>query len=144
MVTYKIIPNVHKQLAVTLPSPASIIPWSYPSPLPQRSAPIVLKRSSDDLGISFLTFRNAIILLPQLSYRTRERFGKHRLTGFRYPIIYFLCFSANSFNPTLRFKKAHRANVVILSDTDEDEIREMLLRLQNGTTLKAQQRRNAM
>jgi hypothetical protein len=33
---------------------------------------------------------------------------------------------------------------VILSDTDEDEVREMLLRLQNGTTLKAQQRRNAM
>jgi hypothetical protein len=33
---------------------------------------------------------------------------------------------------------------VILSGTDEDEVREMLLRLQNGTTLKAQQRRNAM
>ena len=59
-------------------------------------------------------------------------------------MIYFLCLSANSFKLTLRFKKAHRANVVILSDTDEDEVREMLLRLQNGTTLKAQQRRNAM
>ena len=33
---------------------------------------------------------------------------------------------------------------MILSDTDEEELREMLLRLQNGTTLKAQQRRNAM
>ena len=33
---------------------------------------------------------------------------------------------------------------MILSDTDEDEVREMLLCLQNGTTLKAQQRRNAM
>jgi hypothetical protein len=33
---------------------------------------------------------------------------------------------------------------VILSDTDEDEVREMLLRRQNGTTLKAQERRNAI
>jgi hypothetical protein len=31
-----------------------------------------------------------------------------------------------------------------LSETDEDEVREMFLRLQNGTTLKAQERRNAM
>ena len=53
-------------------------------------------------------------------------------------MIYLLCFSANSFNLTLRFKKAHRTNVVILSDTDEDEVREMLLCLQNGTTLNAQ------
>lgn len=34
-------------------------------------------------------------------------------------------------------------DVVILEDTDEDEVREMFLRLQNGTTLKAQEKRNA-
>lgn len=33
---------------------------------------------------------------------------------------------------------------VILDNKDEDEIREMFLRLQNGTTLKAQEKRNAM
>lgn len=35
-------------------------------------------------------------------------------------------------------------DVVILEDTDEDEVREMFLRLQNGTSLKAQEKRNAM
>jgi len=35
-------------------------------------------------------------------------------------------------------------DVVILSETDEDGVREMFLRLQNGTTLKAQEKRNAM
>jgi hypothetical protein len=30
---------------------------------------------------------------------------------------------------------------LVLSDTDEEEVREMFLRLQNGTTLKAQERR---
>jgi hypothetical protein len=34
--------------------------------------------------------------------------------------------------------------VVVLEDTDEDEVREMFLRLQNGTSLKAQEKRNAM
>lgn len=34
-------------------------------------------------------------------------------------------------------------DVVILEDTDEDEAREMFLRLQNGTSLKAQEKRNA-
>lgn len=34
-------------------------------------------------------------------------------------------------------------DVVILEDTDEDEVREMFLRLQNGTSLKAQEKRNA-
>lgn len=34
-------------------------------------------------------------------------------------------------------------DVVILEETDEDEVREMFLRLQNGTTLKAQEKRNA-
>jgi hypothetical protein len=43
----------------------------------------------------------------------------------------------------LRFD-TYNINVVIVSDTDEDEVREMFLRLQNGTTLKAQERRNAM
>lgn len=35
-------------------------------------------------------------------------------------------------------------DVIIVSDTDEDEVREMFLRLQNGTSLKAQEKRNAM
>lgn len=35
-------------------------------------------------------------------------------------------------------------DVIVLHDTGEDEVREMFLRLQNGTTLKAQERRNAM
>lgn len=34
-------------------------------------------------------------------------------------------------------------DVVIIDDTDEDEIREMFLRLQNGATLRAQEKRNA-
>lgn len=34
-------------------------------------------------------------------------------------------------------------DVVMLDETDEDEVREMFLRLQNGTTLKAQEKRNA-
>ena len=33
---------------------------------------------------------------------------------------------------------------MIVSESDEDEVREMFLRLQNGTTLKAQEKRNAM
>lgn len=35
-------------------------------------------------------------------------------------------------------------DIVVLEDTDEDEVREMFLRLQNGTSLKAQEKRNAM
>lgn len=35
-------------------------------------------------------------------------------------------------------------DVAVLSTADEDEVREMFLRLQNGTTLKAQEKRNAM
>lgn len=35
-------------------------------------------------------------------------------------------------------------DVVVISDSDEDEVREMFLRLQNGTSLKAQEKRNAM
>lgn len=38
----------------------------------------------------------------------------------------------------------YNIDVVIVSDTDDDEVREMFLRLQNGTTLKAQEKRNAM
>jgi len=44
----------------------------------------------------------------------------------------------------LRIKfDTYNLNVVMLEDTDEDEVREMFLRLQNGTTLKAQEKRNA-
>lgn len=35
-------------------------------------------------------------------------------------------------------------DVVVLEETDENEVREMFLRLQNGTSLKAQEKRNAM
>lgn len=34
-------------------------------------------------------------------------------------------------------------DVIIMTDTDEEEVREMFLRLQNGTSLKAQEKRNA-
>lgn len=34
-------------------------------------------------------------------------------------------------------------DIVILEESDEDEVREMFLRLQNGTSLKAQEKRNA-
>jgi hypothetical protein len=45
----------------------------------------------------------------------------------------------------LRLKfDTYNVNVVIISETDEEEVREMFLRLQNGTTLKAQEKRNAM
>jgi len=43
----------------------------------------------------------------------------------------------------LRFD-TYNLDVVILTATDDDEVREMFLRLQNGTTLKAQEKRNAM
>jgi len=43
----------------------------------------------------------------------------------------------------LRFDN-YDLDVIILSDTSEDEVREMFLRLQNGTSLKAQEKRNAM
>lgn len=35
-------------------------------------------------------------------------------------------------------------DVIAMTDTDEEEVREMFLRLQNGTSLKAQEKRNAM
>ena len=34
-------------------------------------------------------------------------------------------------------------DIVLVTDAEEDEVREMFLRLQNGTTLKAQEKRNA-
>ncbi len=35
-------------------------------------------------------------------------------------------------------------DVIIMNDTNEEEVREMFLRLQNGTSLKAQEKRNAL
>ena len=35
-------------------------------------------------------------------------------------------------------------DIIVIDDAEEEEIREMFLRLQNGTTLKAQEKRNAM
>jgi len=35
-------------------------------------------------------------------------------------------------------------DIIIISESNEEEVREMFLRLQNGTTLKAQEKRNAM
>ena len=43
----------------------------------------------------------------------------------------------------LRFDN-YDLDVIVLSETSEDEVREMFLRLQNGTSLKAQEKRNAM
>lgn len=43
----------------------------------------------------------------------------------------------------MRFE-TYALDVVVLSDTSEEEVREMFLRLQNGTSLKAQEKRNAM
>lgn len=43
----------------------------------------------------------------------------------------------------LRFDN-YDLDVIVLSNTSEDEVREMFLRLQNGTSLKAQEKRNAM
>src|SRR5262249_5199306 len=43
----------------------------------------------------------------------------------------------------LRFD-TYNVNVVIISDTDEDEVREMFLGLQSSTTIKAKERPNAM
>ena len=44
----------------------------------------------------------------------------------------------------LRFRfDVYSLDIVVLEDTDEDEVREMFLRLQNGTSLKAQEKRNA-
>jgi len=43
----------------------------------------------------------------------------------------------------LRFDN-YALDVIVLTDTSEDEVREMFLRLQNGTSLKAQEKRNAM
>jgi len=40
--------------------------------------------------------------------------------------------------------QTYSIDVVIMENTDEDEVREMFLRLQNGTSLKAQEKRNAM
>lgn len=45
----------------------------------------------------------------------------------------------------LRLKfDTYALDVIVLIDVDEDKVREMFLRLQNGTTLKAQEKRNAM
>lgn len=45
----------------------------------------------------------------------------------------------------LRLKfDTYSLDVIVLGETDDEEVREMFLRLQNGTTLKAQERRNAM
>lgn len=38
----------------------------------------------------------------------------------------------------------YNLDVMIMLDADEEEVREMFLRLQNGSTLKSQERRNAM
>jgi hypothetical protein len=43
----------------------------------------------------------------------------------------------------LRFD-TYTLDIIVLDNTGEEEVREMFLRLQNGTTLKAQERRNAM
>lgn len=38
----------------------------------------------------------------------------------------------------------YNLDIVVITESDKDEVREMFLRLQNGTSLKAQEKRNAM
>ena len=65
-----------------------------------------------------------------------DRVGEYDIAGKKYKELDFdIIDQINSYN--LDF-------VLIDNDTDEDEIREMFLRLQNGTSLKAQEKRNAM
>jgi hypothetical protein len=52
---------------------------------------------------------------------------------------------ANALHVDLRLLfDSYALDVIVMSDTDDEEVREMFLRLQNGTTLKAQEKRNAM
>lgn len=45
----------------------------------------------------------------------------------------------------LRIKfDTYTLDIVVMDEADEEEVRELFLRLQNGTTLKAQEKRNAM
>jgi hypothetical protein len=51
----------------------------------------------------------------------------------------------NILNDDLKIKiDTYQLDIVILTNTNDDEVREMFLRFQNGTTLKAQEKRNAM
>ena len=53
-------------------------------------------------------------------------------------------FSYDELSDDLRMQfDVYPLDIVILEETDEDEVREMFIRLQNGTTLKAQEKRNA-
>ncbi len=52
------------------------------------------------------------------------------------------CYSELPLDLRLAFD-SYAFDIVILENTDEDEVREMFLRLQNGTSLKAQEKRNA-
>lgn len=40
--------------------------------------------------------------------------------------------------------QTYTLDVIVMEETDDEEVREMFLRLQNGTSLKAQEKRNAM
>ncbi len=53
-----------------------------------------------------------------------------------------LCYQELPDDLRMRFD-VYALDVVILEDSDEHEVREMFLRLQNGTSLKAQEKRNA-
>lgn len=46
-------------------------------------------------------------------------------------------------DPRIAFDN-YTLDIIVISNSDEEEVREMFLRLQNGTTLKAQEKRNAM
>ena len=58
-------------------------------------------------------------------------------------VVAKMCYSDLPEDLRLRFDN-YPLDVIVLSDTSDDEVREMFLRLQNGTTLKAQEKRNAM
>ncbi len=46
-------------------------------------------------------------------------------------------------DPRIAFDN-YTLDIIVISNSDEEEVREMFLRLQNGTTLTAQEKRNAM
>jgi hypothetical protein len=63
-----------------------------------------------------------------------EAVDGEQVAGFKYADL--------SLDMRLTFDQ-YQLSVVVIESADEDEIRELFLRLQNGTSLKAQERRNA-
>jgi hypothetical protein len=63
-----------------------------------------------------------------------EKVGEYEIKGLKYEDL--------PDDLRMRFD-VYALDIVVMEDTDDDEVREMFIRLQNGTTLKAQEKRNA-